>query len=72
MPDEEETRLRAALTDSHGLSLDASFALTHAVGSVANDNDAYQKLVEADATASDGYTAARIALKAYRTKLKLI
>jgi hypothetical protein len=67
MPDEEETRLHAALVDCHGLSLDASYALTHAARSVANDNDAYRKLLEADATASGQYTAARAALKSYRT-----
>ena len=72
MPDEEETRLHAALTDCHGLSLDASYALTHAIQSVADDNDAYLKLVEADATASEQYTAARVALRAYRTTKKLI
>jgi hypothetical protein len=72
MPDEEETRLRAILTDCHALSLAASYALTHVPHSVANDNDAYQKLVQADATASEQYTAARAALKAYRTKQNLI
>jgi hypothetical protein len=72
MPDAEETRLRTALTDLHGLSLDASYALTHAPLNVANDNDAYSKLLEADATANVQYTAARAALHAYRIKLKLI
>lgn len=72
MPDEEETRLRAALTDCHGLSLAASYALTHVVPSVANDNDAYQKLVQVDAIASAEYAAARVALKAYRTTKKLV
>jgi hypothetical protein len=72
MPEQEEMRLRAALTDCHGLSLSASYALTHAVQSVANDNDAYLKLVEANATASVQYTAARVALRAYRTTRKLI
>ena len=67
MPDEEEGRLRSALTDSHLLSIAALYALTHAVPSVANDNDAYRELVEADATAREQYTAARFALKAYRT-----
>jgi hypothetical protein len=72
MPNAEETRLQTVLTDSHGLSLDASYALTHAPLSVSSDNDAYSKLVEADATASVQYTAARAALHAYRIKLKLI
>jgi hypothetical protein len=72
MPNEEEARLRAALTDCHGLSLAASYALTHAVPDVANDNDAYRILVQADATASVEYAAARAALKAYRTRQKLI
>lgn len=72
MPDEEETRLRETLTDCHGLSLDASFALAHAACNVANDYDAFRKLVEADATASEHYTLARLALKAYRTTKKLI
>ena len=72
MPDEEETRLRSALTDCHGLSIAASYAATHAVYGVASDNDAYLKLVEADATASEQYTAARAALKAYRRTKNLI
>jgi len=72
MPEQEETRLRAALTDCHGLSLAASYALTHAAQSVANDNGAYLKLVEANATASVQYIAARVALRAYRTTKKLI
>jgi hypothetical protein len=72
MPNEEETRLRGSLTDCHALSLAASYALTHAVHSVADDDDAYRKLVETDATASVQYTAARVALKAYRRKNKLI
>jgi hypothetical protein len=72
MPNEEETRLRTELTDCHRLSLAASYALTHAVQRVANDNDAYRKLAETDATASMDYTAARVALHAYRTKHKLI
>lgn len=72
MPDFEETRLHVALVDCHGLSLDASYALTHAACSVANDYDAFRKLVEADATASEQYTAARMALKAYRVAKKLI
>ena len=72
MPNEEETRLRALLTDCHVLSLAASYALTHAVRGVANDNNAYRKLVETDATAGVQYTAARVALKAYRRKNKLI
>ena len=66
MPNQEETQLRAALTECHGVSLSASYELTHAARSVANDNDAFRKLVEADATASVQYTAARVALKAYR------
>ena len=68
MPNEEETRLRAAFTDSQVLSLAASYALTSAVYGVEN----YLKLVEADAAASEGYIAARVALRAYRTKHKLI
>jgi hypothetical protein len=72
MPNEEETRLRGSLTDCHALSLAASYALTHAVQNVANDHDAYRKLVEADATASVQYTAARMALKTYRKKKYLI
>ena len=72
MPNPEETRLRAALTDCHVLSLAASYALTHAVPTVANDNDAYRKLVEADAMASVHYTAARLALHAYRKTKFLI
>ena len=72
MPDEEETRLHAALTDCHGLSLDASYALTHAVQSVADDNDAYLKLVEADAIAKEQYLDARLTLKVYRTTKRLI
>jgi hypothetical protein len=68
MPNEEETRLRAALTDSQVLSLSASHALTSAVCGVEN----YLKLVAADATASEEFLAARVALRAYRTKHKLI
>jgi hypothetical protein len=68
MPNEEETRLLAVVTDCHGLSLAASCALTSAVYGVDN----YLKLVAVDATASEGYIAARVALKAYRTKHKLI
>ena len=68
MPNEEETRLRAALTDSQVLSLAASYALTSAVYGIGN----YVKLVEADARANEGYMAARVALRAYRTKHKLI
>ncbi len=68
MPNEDETRLRAAFTDSQVLSLAASHALTSAVYGVEN----YLKLVEADAAASEGYRAARVALRAYRTKHKLI
>jgi hypothetical protein len=66
MPDEEEMRLRAAITDCRRLSLDASHALMHAVYSAANDNAAYLKLVESNAIASEQYTAARVALRAYR------
>ena len=66
MPNQEETQLRAAFMECHGLSLSASYALTHAARRVANDNDAFRKLVEADATACAQYTAARMALKAYR------
>ncbi len=68
MPNEEETRLRSALTDSQVLRLAASCALTSAVYGVGN----YLKLVDADATASEGYLAARVALRAYRMKHKLI
>jgi hypothetical protein len=72
VPDEEETRLHAAVADCRRLSLDASFALTHAALNVASDNDGFRKLMEADATARKQYTAARIALKTYRTTKKLI
>jgi hypothetical protein len=72
MPDQEETRLHAALTDCHGLSLEAKYALTHASCPVANQIDAYLKLVEADATAKVQYIAARVALRAYHTTQKLI
>jgi len=51
MPNDAETRLRTQLTDCHILSLAASQALTSAVCGVSN----YLKLVEADATASEGY-----------------
>ena len=50
MPNEEERRLRAALTDSQVLRHAASLELTSAVCGVEN----YLKLVEADATASKG------------------
>jgi hypothetical protein len=72
MPDKEETRLRAAVRDCRRSSFAASYTLTHAVRSVVNDHDAYRKLLKADATASEHYTAARMALKAYRTTKKLI
>jgi hypothetical protein len=72
MPDEEEARLLAALNDCLWLSQVASYAANHAVYGAASDNDAYLKLVEADATASEQYTAARAALKAYRTTNRLI
>jgi hypothetical protein len=72
MPQEEETRLRAAITDSHGLSLTASYALSHAGYKVANDNDAYLKLVEADAAAHKAYNEALVALQAYGAENKLI
>jgi hypothetical protein len=62
MLNEEETRLRAVVTDCHGLSLDASYALTSAVYGVAN----YLKLAEKDAVARAAYNAARLALRAYR------
>jgi hypothetical protein len=70
--DEEETRLRAAVRDCRQLSFDASYALTHPALGVANNNDAFLKLVEADARAREQYAAARLALKAYRTKKGLI
>jgi len=72
MPDKEETRLHDVLVDCHALSLDASYALTHAACAAANDYDAFQKLVEADTTASEDYTAARVALHAYRKTKYLI
>jgi hypothetical protein len=72
MRDEEETRLRAAVTDCRRLSLVASYALTHVPRSVANNNGAYRKLGEADAIAKEQYLAGRLALKAYRTSKKLI
>jgi len=67
MRDQEETRLRAAVTDCRRLSLAAAYVLTHVTQSVANDNGAYRKLVEADAIAKEQYLAARLALKDYRT-----
>ncbi len=72
MPDLEETRLHAALVGCHGLSLDASYALSHAACNVANDYAAFRKLVEADATATEQYKAARVALHAYRKTKYLI
>jgi hypothetical protein len=72
MRDEEETRLRAAVTDCRRLSLAASFALTHAALNVVNNNEAYQKLGEAYSIAKEQYLAARLALKSYRTRKKLI
>jgi hypothetical protein len=60
MRDKEETRLRAAVTDCRRLSLAASYTLTHATRSVANDNGAYRKLVEVDAIAKEQYLAARL------------
>jgi hypothetical protein len=72
MPDEEETRLHTVLTDCHGVSIAAGYALRHAVLSVANNRDAYQQLVSADAAASLQYTDARIALRTYRMSKKLI
>jgi hypothetical protein len=67
MRDEEETRLRSAVTDCRHLSLAASYALTHANRSVANDDGAYRKLVDADAIAKEQYLAARLSLKVHRT-----
>ena len=72
MRDEEETRLRAAISDCRRLSLAASYALTHATRSVAHDDGAYRQLVEADAIAKEQYLAARLALKVYRTTKRLI
>ena len=50
MPNEEERRLRAALTDSHVLRLAASLELTSAVCGVEN----YLKLVEAEQQPAKG------------------
>jgi hypothetical protein len=72
MQDEEETRLRSAVTDCRRLSLAASYALTHATRSVTNDDGAYRKLVEAEAIAKEQYMAARLDLKVYRTTKRLI
>jgi hypothetical protein len=66
MPDEEETRLLAALKDCDWLSRVASDALKRPMYTVVVGSAAHRKLVEADATASVKYDAATVALRAYR------
>jgi hypothetical protein len=70
MPDEEEARLLAALTECHWLSLAASAALKRPIHSVVNGSNAHRKLAETDAAARAACNAARLALREYRGKSK--
>ena len=70
MPDEEETRLLAALKERHWLSRFASDALTRPIHSVVYGSDAHRKLVEADATAKMNHAAALLAWRVYRQQEK--
>ena len=67
MPDQEETRLLAALKDCRWLSLVAADKLTRPMHRVIYGGGAHRKLVEADTIARVNYKAALIALTTYRT-----
>jgi hypothetical protein len=72
MPDEEETRLLAAVKDCHWLSQFASDALTRPVHSVIVGSAAHHKLIEADKLANEHYETATAALYAWRNSKPLV
>jgi hypothetical protein len=66
MPDEEETRLLAALKECHWLSRAATDALKRPMHSVIVGSAAHRELIEADRVAGERYEAAKTALRTWR------
>jgi hypothetical protein len=67
MPDKEEARLLAVLTECHRVSREAWLALAQPMRSVINGSAAHQKLIEADRAACEQHETARTALRVYRS-----
>ena len=65
-PDEEETRLLAALQECYWLSRVATDALKRPMHSVIVGSAAHHELIEADRVASERYETAKTALRTWR------